>query len=170
MTEQHFYRSGEDVSDPLPYTGCGLDGIFLLNGYEFWENDGDTYTNIKDISGLHAAIGRYLVLHRKGLTPKELRFLRKTMGLTQAEMATRLGNNSQSVARWEKGECEIPGSSEKLLRAIFLAANLRKGDASVLKKLLNSALTDLDERDELHPAPVKFERKVDEWEEADRAA
>jgi DNA-binding transcriptional regulator YiaG len=56
---------------------------------------------VMDVEGLHRAIGRHLVLHRKGLSPKEVRFLRKRMDLTQAELAAKLGNDAQSVARWK---------------------------------------------------------------------
>ena len=166
MTGDHFFLAGELVTEPLPYRGCGLDGIYLLNGYEHWEHDGESYVNITDIDGLHNAIGRYLVSHRKGLSPKEIRFLRKTMGLTQAELAAKLGNNSQSVARWEKGECEIPGASEKLLRATFLASLIREEDLVKLRELLLTALPDLDEADELRPKPMQF-RLFDRWEETE---
>jgi DNA-binding transcriptional regulator YiaG len=166
MTGDHFYLVGESVTDPILYKGCGLDGIYLLNGYEYWEHEGDSYINISDIDGLHNAIGRYLVSNRKSLSPKEIRFLRKTMGLTQAELAAKLGNNSQSVARWEKGECEIPGASEKLLRATFLASLIREEDLVALKELLLNALPELDERDELKPKSVQF-RLFDRWEETE---
>lgn len=86
------------------------------------------------------------------------------MGLTQAELAARLGNNSQSVARWEKGQTEIPGTSEKLLRALFLASLMRDDDLSALKDLLESRLDQLDDKDEVSPHPAQFEL-FDRWEE-----
>lgn len=119
----NFYLTGESVrdSEPHSYRVCGLDGIFLLNGFDIDYHDGERHVFIKEIDGLHAAIGKHLVMHRKALAPEEIRFLRRTMGLTQAELADDLGKTSQSVARWEKGETEIPGVAEKLLRAIFIA-------------------------------------------------
>ena len=164
MKTDQFYLVGEDVKEPLLYRGCGLDGIYLLNGYDVEYHDGDRHVSVMDVEGLHQAIGRHLVNRRKGLSPKEIRFLRNTMGLTQAQMAARLGNNSQSVARWEKGECEIPGTSEKLLRAIFLASLLRQDDLNALKDLLNVRLVELDDRDQVRQDPAQFEL-FDQWEE-----
>lgn len=157
-----FLLTGESVSEPMLYRGCGLDGIYLLNGYATWEDEGEDYVSIADIEGLHKAIGRHLVMHRKGLSPKEVRFLRNTMGLTQAELASRLGNNSQSVARWEKAECEIPGTAEKLLRVVFLASLQDKEDLLALKTLLDGKLVELDERDEHRTVPAQFEL-FDQW-------
>jgi DNA-binding transcriptional regulator YiaG len=111
----NFVLTGESVSDadPYLYRACGLDGIFLLNGYTEEEHDGEKYVSIRDVDGLHWAIGKHIVMNRKVLAPKEIRFLRTTMNLTQAELAETLGKNSQSVARWEKGTSELPGAEDK---------------------------------------------------------
>lgn len=164
MNGELFFLKGEAASDPYLYKGCGLDGIYLVNGYEFAEHDGERHVSIFDVEGLHQAIGRHLVESRKGLSPKEIRFLRNTMSLSQSKMAALLGNNSQSVARWEKGECEIPGTAEKLLRAVFMASLLREDDLKALKELLGHKLAELDEDDQLQPRPAQFELH-DRWEE-----
>ena len=143
---------------PYAYTVCGLDNIFLLNGYRTDYHDGEESISVIDVEGLHRAIGRHLVLHRKGLSPKEVRFLRKTMDLTQAELAAKLGNDAQSVARWEKGTCEMPGTAEKLLRVTFLAENMRDdSDLAILRKLLVSVMDELDSVDEIKSPQAQFE-------------
>ena len=153
-----FYLNSEDVrNEPVLYRACGLDEIYLLNGYELAEHDGDQHMSVTKMEELHQAIGRHLVTHRKGLAPKEIRFLRNTMDLTQAELAAKLGNNAQSVARWEKGECEVPGASEKLLRVVFLASLLNEAEMSALKEFLNSNLSALDELDETTTAQGRFQ-------------
>jgi DNA-binding transcriptional regulator YiaG len=165
VSADSFYLAGEDVRrEPYRYRACGLDGIYLLNGYEISVHDGEEHVSIKDVDGLHKAIGRHLVTHRKGLAPKEVRFLRNTLDLTQSQLATMLGNNSQSVARWEKGECEIPGAAEKLLRAIFLASLMGQEELSSLRDLLLTKLEELDRLDEVVPAPAQFEL-FDRWSE-----
>lgn len=147
---------------PYAYRGCGLDGIFLLNGYEARIHDGEEHVVIRDIDGLHAAIGRYLVLSRKGLSPRELRFLRKTLDFSQSELADKLGNTSQSVARWEKGEIGIPGPAEKFLRAYFLARNLSDPkDLATLRTLIVEGLAELDATDE-RKRPMQF-RLTKRW-------
>ena len=86
MSESFLY-AGQAVTDPLLYRDCGLDGIYLLNGYAVLEHDGERHVSVTDVEGLHKAIGRHLVSYRKTLAPKEIRFLRNVMDITQAELA-----------------------------------------------------------------------------------
>ena len=165
MSGEHFILTGEEVRDePYRYKACGLEGIFLLNGYTVETVDDEEFVSITDIDGLHCAIGRHLVMSRKGLAPKEIRFLRNTMDVTQAELADMLGNSSQSVARWEKGECEMPGTAEKLLRAIYLASLMSDEELKGLRDFLTHRLQELDEIDELSAAPAQFQLFA-HWEE-----
>lgn len=170
MNRENFILTGEEVrAEPYRYRACGLDGIYLLNGYELQEHDEEDYVSVTDVDGLHQAIGRHLVVNRKGLAPKEVRFLRNTMGLTQAKLAELLGNNSQSVARWEKGECEMPGTAEKLLRAIFLASLMGDEEMTALRDFLVKRLSELDEMDEL-VAPCAQFQLYEHWTERHRMA
>lgn len=162
MKSETFYLKGEKRrSTPYAYKACGLEGIFLLNGVKKEMHDGEEHFSITDIEGLHRAIGRHLVLHRKVLTPREIRFLRNTMDMTQSELAERLWNTSQSVARWEKGHCEIPGAADKLLRAVFLMT-IYDGETDAMdpqtfeafRNLLVSS--DLGEMDESSTQPAEF--------------
>lgn len=166
VTDVFAWTGEPEKKEPYPYLTCGLDNIFLLNGYRVIRHDGEEGVSVIDVDGLHKAIGRHLVLHRKGLAPKEIRFLRKAMNLTQEELAQKLGNNAQSVARWEKGTCEMPGTAEKLLRAIYLAQNSRgESDLKALRRLLVSRMDELDTIDEVGPSQAQFEFN-DEWDEA----
>lgn len=168
MTTSSFFLAGEAKTEPYPYRGCGLEGIYLLSGYSFIEHDGERHVKIEDVFSLHQAIGRFLVRNRKGLSPREIKFLRNTMDLTQAQLAAKLGNTSQSVARWEKGECEIPGAAEKLLRVVFLASLGRDDDLYVMLKLLKETLEELDEIDQSSIQPAQFEL-FDRWQERSAA-
>lgn len=161
---------GEDIhaSEPYHYRSCGLDGIYLLNGFDTKVHDGEEHVSIKDIDGLHMAIGRYLVMHRKALAPEEIRFLRRTMDLSQAELGEAVGKTNQSVARWEKGESGIPATAEKLLRAIFIA-RLPDDDAlDALRDFLAARLEELDTFDEVADRPVQFEL-AGAWKELEAA-
>ena len=158
MMRDEFRLTGEEVrNEPRLYRACGLDGIYLLNGYATEEYDGEEYLSVTKMEELHQAIGRHLVMCRKGLAPKEIRFLRNTMGLTQEELAERLGNNAQSVARWEKGECEVPGPSEKLLRLIFIAHFMTDDELAALRDFLLRKLRTLDEFDETSNSQASFQ-------------
>ncbi len=158
MTEQ-FYLQGEKICEgqPYHYKGCGLDDIFLLNGVEKSTYQGEDYVSIRDIEGLHIAIGKHLVRHRKALSPKEIRFLRNTMDKSQHELAENIGNSAQSVARWEKGQTDMPGPAEKFLRAFFLAlyANTPE-ELEEVKELLVVGLHELDMLDDNERRPVQF--------------
>lgn len=158
MNREDFYLTGEEVQkEPIRYRACGLEGIYLHNGYSIIPHDGEDHISVTDVDGLHKAIGRHLVIHRKGLAPKEVRFLRNTMNLTQAELAVCLGNDAQSVARWEKGATEMPGTAEKLLRAVYLALLMGDSELTKLREFLVSRLSELDQIDELEDAPAEFQ-------------
>jgi DNA-binding transcriptional regulator YiaG len=161
MMRDEFRLVGEEVrNEPKRYRACGLEGIYLLNGYNVELHDGEEYVSVTKMDELHQAIGHHLVMCRKGLAPKEIRFLRKTMNMTQAELAHLLGNNVQSVARWEKGECEVPGPSEKLLRLTFIAHFMSDDDLAALRRFVLSELSKLDELDETVTPQANFQ-----WDE-----
>ena len=120
MSEHAYIMDGQDAQKPFHYADCGLQDVYLLNGYEFVEVEGERGLIIHNMDGLHATIGLVLVEKRKLIGPRELRFLRKQMDLTQAELGTMLGVSDQTVARWEKGETEMSGPADKLLRVLYL--------------------------------------------------
>ena len=113
-------HSGETDKEPLHYTACGLDDVYLMSGYEIVKTAHGEGTAIKKLDELHLAIGRNLAERKKVLSAKDLKFLRTHMNLTQSELGKLLGLTSQQVARWEKDECDISGAAEFLLRAYFI--------------------------------------------------
>lgn len=167
MTKREFYQSNTDwCAEPLHYTMGGLNDIYLLNGFSKVETDYGGGVKFSDISGLHKAIGFSLITDRKILSPSELRFLRKEMGLTQADLAQRLGMSDQQVARWEKGESEITGPAEKLIR-IYYAIELvpaRKRNAVLTK--LNQKIKALTKSDETSGLKLVFKETNDGWAKA----
>jgi DNA-binding transcriptional regulator YiaG len=153
---------------PIPYRACGLDGIFLCNGYEREQIDGEWFTYVKDIEGLHRAIALHLVANRKTLTPKEIRFIRTAMDKTQAEIARDLGVTSQTVARWEKGQTEeLPGPADRMLRILFVVSIMKPEDFS---DYVSEQTEMLDELDQSVDVPVQFSRDPADtaWDEGRR--
>jgi putative transcriptional regulator len=108
------------------YTECGLDNVYLSNGYMFIDHPAGRDLRITDIDGLHEAIGSLLINHKKNLSGKELRFLRKEMLMSQAFLAKLLDVGEQTVHRWEKGKAEIPKPAEALIRLLY-RENSKKG-------------------------------------------
>ena len=80
------------------YTECGLDDIYLVNGFETRAGR----LKIHDIEGLHLAIGRWLVSTRKRLSGGEIRSLRHELELSQVTLSSLLGVTERTVIRWEK--------------------------------------------------------------------
>lgn len=159
----HFYVEGEAIcAEPLLYRGCGLEGIYLCNGYAVEEIDGEKFTSIQDIEGLHKVIALNLVEHRKTLTPSEIKFIRVAIDHTQSSLAKALGVSSQTVARWEKGQVEMPGPADRWLRVMVFMAMMPEDE---LTKLIKDLSETLDGMDESNVVPLQF-RHDDEWKEA----
>lgn len=101
------------------YTECGLDNIYLMNGFKFRNTPRGKAVSINDVDGLHKAIGLYLVTNKKDLSGVEVRFLRDEMLMSQYTLGKLLGVSDQAVRRWEGGKVEIPKPSEFLLRLLY---------------------------------------------------
>lgn len=52
------------------------------------------------------------------MTPAELLAARERLCMTQRELAEAIGRHVNTVARYERGELDIPPIVEKLLRAL----------------------------------------------------
>ena len=120
MKKRTWHYGNERPKQPLHYKECGLDDVFLASGYRKVKTSYGDAVVIKDQDGLHAAIARHLVASKKALSGKEIRFLRKRMDCTQSGLARLIGVDSQTVARWEKGETEnIPGPADRIIRVVY---------------------------------------------------
>jgi putative transcriptional regulator len=151
----------QDECEPLHFVGCGLDNVFLSSGYDFFDTPEGRGVRIQNLDELHCAIGEYLATHKKTLNGKELRYLRKHMGQTQAELGNLVGLSSQQVARWEKDQCDISGAAESLLRVLYLEY-LRK-NISVRDLLLK-----LEERADIAPDRAMFVPNDGGWKPSTR--
>jgi DNA-binding transcriptional regulator YiaG len=119
------------------YLECGLNNIFLLNGFNTMETSQGKATSIHDMDGLHKAIGMFLIFHQKDLSGDEIRFLRKEMLMSQKTLSSLLGISEQEIRRWENEKIKIPKPSESLLRLLYREhVDDRSGEiASILKEI-----------------------------------
>lgn len=156
MMPSTWSHRGEKPQPPLHYTECGLDDVYLVSGYEIEKTPYGEGLTIKNLDQLHKAIGCYLAQRKKTLSGKELRFLRKQMNLTQSELGSLTGLSSQQVARWEKGESEISGPADVLVRALFIQAAGGKLDLQKLAKRLDEIDAPINER-------ISFEKTDEGW-------
>lgn len=125
------------------YTECGLDNIYLVNGYKITKSkDGDEEIFIHDIHGLHKAIGKILVFKQGLLTGNEIKFIRTTLDLSQSTLGQLLGLDYQSILGWEKNKTPISKTADRLLRVVFFSY-LSKGKYCSIYDKINE-IADLD--------------------------
>ena len=151
------------VSNPKPYkyTECGLDNVYLIGGVEFVHTPRGKGVTIKDVEGLHRLIGSILVRERKTLNGREFRFLRHEINATQQVLAMLLGIDVQTVGRWERGESEIPGPAQGLIRLLY---EERINDNRAISEPLER-LAQLDEQGLAHEE-ITLHETPDGWQAA----
>jgi DNA-binding transcriptional regulator YiaG len=82
---------------------------------------GESAVSIPDPEGLHRRLGLDIIAAPRPLFPAELRFLRKLLDWTEAELALVLGVDAKTVSRWENGKQKMGTVSERLLRLVVRA-------------------------------------------------
>lgn len=99
------------------YEECWLDYVYLANGFRLGKTaDGDDVIAIDDVEGLHRAIREFVANLARPLNPKEFRFLRKEIDVSQRQLAVMAGVEEQTISMWERGNSPIQRSAEMLLR------------------------------------------------------
>jgi DNA-binding transcriptional regulator YiaG len=132
---------------PYQFRASGLPNVYLLNGVKI-QHDADygELVSIDHLPDLFMAIAFNLVRKPDRLTGAEMRFLRKRMGATQAELANELWVSEQTVANYEKGKTE-PGPADRALRFLFLAHVVDDDDAAEELRLAAETLMRPSQRD-----------------------
>ncbi len=101
------------------YASCGLPNVWLRNGHEVRETPYGRGVAIHDVEGLHRTIGLDLVNRKPAFSGDEVRFLRKELDMSQAQLARFLGVGESSIRGWEKGRQSITVPAERMLRLIY---------------------------------------------------
>lgn len=170
MKPTHFKLNGrEKEAAPYHYRECGLDNIYLANGFTREIVDGEEFLTVENVDGLWKAICFSLLSLTRPLEPKELRFLRHHVELTQVELAQYLRVDAQTVARWEKGKTEVSGPADVALRMLVLGAPVMQPEGNeILSKVAQfvESITGQDSENDRHEV---FTRTDDRWSHA-RAA
>lgn len=162
-----FIFEGRDLQQvPYHYRECGLDNIWLLNGFSREEYEGEEYISVHDVDGLWKAIGLSLVVNQKTLSPKEVYFLRRHMKLTQSDLAMRLRVDDQTVARWEKGKVKLPGPADLALRAAFLGSEICQPEGRQILVHWEETVRKLISRDQTACVDYIFEKDNEIWAES----
>lgn len=150
MNAQNFCMPSQAIRDEvLHYTDCGLDNIYLSNGFDVEQVDGEEFVTVHNLDGLHEAIGLHIVLEKKAPNGSEIRFLRTEMGLSQHELGAKLGVSDQSVARWEKGHTDIPGTAVFSFKVLYVFSLISADQRDAVLDEYIHALDDLARSDEV---------------------
>jgi DNA-binding transcriptional regulator YiaG len=110
------------------YTECGLDNVWLTNGFIAKKTPYGTAVSVEMADELHAAIAMDLVNKKARLTGKEFRFLRLQLCMSQSNVAKAHGVTEQAVSLWERTG-KVPKANDILMRVCYQAK--RNGNAAV---------------------------------------
>ncbi|WP_102796466.1 helix-turn-helix domain-containing protein [Bowmanella denitrificans] len=118
------------------YTESGLSNVYLKNGFTVEQIDGEEYTSIDDMNGLHKAIAQVIVDSNRPLSNEEFKFLRIELNLSQKMLGMRFGVDEQTIARYEKGQTKIPRTTDVALRTLYMESQQRNNPVSYFLDLL----------------------------------
>ncbi|WP_417527520.1 helix-turn-helix domain-containing protein [Marinomonas shanghaiensis] len=121
------------------YTECGLPNVYLKNGFTIEHIDGEDYTSIDDMNNLHVAIAQTIADSHTALRPAEFKFLRIELNLSQKMLGHRFGVSEQTIARYEKGQSDIPRTTDAALRSLFMEKLEKTNSVSYFLNLLSDA-------------------------------
>jgi len=129
------------MTERLHYTGCGLDWVYLVNGFKRHDTPYGRGVSITNVDGLHKVIAKTIVISPHRMRGQEVRFLRSMLDYSQRDIALAAGVTRASVARWEGDRTKpIPRSADHAIR--FYYAAHEAGDETV--KRISEVLTEID--------------------------
>lgn len=120
------------------YKACGLDNVWLENGYTVKKTPYGDAVAVRDAEQLHSVLGVELTKKNGRLTPNEVRFLRTQLCLSQKSLGEMLGVSDQAVSLWERGQGDIPVSQDTLIRMIYLHKVNGDGDVCQIINRVNT--------------------------------
>jgi putative zinc finger/helix-turn-helix YgiT family protein len=142
------YECGADMTGKIEnykYTECGLNSVNLANVLVFHctnPNCGAVVPEIPAMSELHRGIVFSIIQKESLLSGSEIRFLRKTVGLTAVELAQLLGIHKTNLSRWENGARPISKKSDCAVRLLAIAAimqDLMSHETPLVPKMAEAA-------------------------------
>ena len=108
------------MSKYFQHTACGLDNVWLANGFKVKVTRHGNAVAVNDVDGLHKLIAETLIDKPGRLTGKEFRFLRTQLGLSQEALGAMLDFSENAVSLWERKDT-VPATCDQWLRMSVLA-------------------------------------------------
>lgn len=125
-----------------------------MNGFTVEEHDGEKYIAVRDVDGLHNAIGHHLVQHPEGAVTARDPVSPERDGTNPGRPRRKDWHDQPVRGQVAKGEPRNAGRRDKSLRGIFLAFTLGADELEILREFLKSV--ELDENDEVENRPAQF--------------
>jgi putative zinc finger/helix-turn-helix YgiT family protein len=85
---------------------------------------GNYEVSIPRIEQLHRLIARLLIEKMTRFTGAEMRFLRKSLGLSSGDFARRMGVTVETVSRWEQNAVPVGPQADRLVRLLVAQGKL----------------------------------------------
>ena len=145
------------------YTECGLNNIYLVNGFKITKTDDDEEIFVHDIHGLHEAISNILIFKKGTLEGKEIKFIRTMLDLSQKKLAALIGCQYQQILLWEKNKNKISKPADRLLRIVLYTYLYKEIDNGDVFDRINE-IADLDAAEAETGNRVEFKEVKDAWQ------
>lgn len=137
------------------YTESGLQNVWLLDVEIFDCDCGESFAFIPCTQELHKLIAEILLKKEDQLSGREIRFLRKHMGLRSKVFANELGVRPVTISRWESGDFSPSESFDRFIR-LFYAASM--GLDEIAKELVKEIFPKLKKGQKESPINFPVER------------
>lgn len=137
------------------YTESGLQNVWLLDVEIFDCDCGENFAFIPCVQELHNLIAEILLKKEDQLSGREIRFLRKHMGMKSKDFAKELGVKPVTVSRWESGDYPPSESFDRFIR-LFYAATM--GLEEIAKELVKEIFPKLKKGQKESPINFPIDR------------
>lgn len=153
---------------PFHFVDSGLENVFLVGIRYFKDEDGTTTAEIPAAKQLMRLLARNLLFSSGTLTGKEIRFLRKRLGMKAGDFAKVLGLEAETLSRIENEKQSLSEQVDKLTRMSYLLLCHDPALAEDAKRLMDLVQSAVEKR-----KPAKRIMKIsaaNEWEDFPTAA
>jgi putative zinc finger/helix-turn-helix YgiT family protein len=112
-------KSQETFRGDYRYLESGLDNVIICDIELIKCSCGQESALIPKILAVHKAIANGLLEKETQLTGKEIRFLRKEMGLKGRDFADLVSVDNATLSRWENGKTKPSVKADRLIRVLY---------------------------------------------------
>ncbi|MGD9975199.1 MAG: type II TA system antitoxin MqsA family protein [Desulfatirhabdiaceae bacterium] len=131
------------TTDDHSYRESGLENI-LLKGIDIFRcGCGERVISIPAMPELNAVIGRMLVNKKSPLMGREIRFLRKNMGLTGKRLSEIMGVDNATVSRWESDLQRPAKTHDHFFRLLYVTE--KQVPVDQVKQIVESIFPEIDQ-------------------------